>query len=121
MVDLERRKVSFFFFLIEIRPDCTAGDRREKHGGVMHKPGAAADSSPVFSDGARHGPLAAHPVHHDRGVLGVETNRGVALKPCRRQRCLQSGPGSPGRVTRSLRGPRVPSFSIGTRPTEPAP
>ena len=76
MVDLERRKVSFFFFLIEIRPDCTAGDRREKHGGVMHKPGAAADSGPAFSDGARHGPLSAHPVHHDRGVLGVETVSG---------------------------------------------
>ena len=56
MVDLERRKVSFFFFLIEIRPDCTAGDRREKHGGVMDKPGAAADSDPAFSD-----PVGRHP------------------------------------------------------------
>jgi hypothetical protein len=44
MVDLEHRKVSYFFNLER------GLDSREKHGGVMHKPGAAADSGPAFSD-----------------------------------------------------------------------
>jgi hypothetical protein len=34
---------------------------------------------------------------------------------------LRFGPGSPGNIARSVRAPRVPSFSIGTTPTDPAP
>ena len=34
---------------------------------------------------------------------------------------LRLGPGSPGNIAKSVCAPRVPSFSIGTTPTDPAP
>ena len=121
MVDLERRKVSYFFNLIERGPIA-----RQETGA---KSTAALCISPAQLQIAAPRSVMAHAMGHCRRIQFIMTGafsvlkpyRGVALKPCRRRRCLRSGPGSPGRVTRSLRGPRVPTFSIGTRPTEPAP
>ena len=76
-----------------------------------------ANPSFLTLDRAQRFLYSVHADLEDVSAYAIDKQNGH-ITALNRQSCggKRSGPGSPGRLARSVRGPNVPSFSIGTTP-----